>query len=259
MSAAARPPKRPSKTSGRKPTRAQDGTPPLPLDRVALLAHQLRTPLSTINALAQGLMRRAGKISPTDVRDRAEKIWRASLHLDELIETIMSYTRATTGGIVLNLSRFDPDELIRRVCREQGSQEPTRSFDISIQDLPDAAMGDPVLLEQAFAIILSNAMKYSPLDRPIGVAARAQEGLIRITVEDQGIGVPKRDLPLLTQPFFRGHNTKDLPGTGLGLSLAWHILTLHGGSLEIESQESQGTKVTMILPETNGSGPTYSI
>ncbi len=259
MSAAARPPKRPSKTSGRRPSRTQDGSLPLPLDRVALLAHQLRTPLSTINALAQGLMRRTGKLSPNDVRERAEKIWRASLHLDELIETIMSYTRATTGGIVLNAREFDLDDLIRRVCREQGSQEPTRSFHLDIQDLPDAAVGDPVLLEQALAIILSNAMKYSPSDRPISVAARAEEGLIRITIEDQGMGVPKRDLPLLMQPFFRGHNTKDLPGTGLGLSLAWHILTLHGGSLEIESQESQGTKVTMILPETNGSGPTYSI
>jgi signal transduction histidine kinase len=226
---------------------------------VALLAHQLRTPLSTINALAQGLMRRTGKFSPDDIRERAEKIWRASLHLDELIETIMSYTRATTGGIVLNPSAFDLDDLIRRVCREQGSHEPTRSFDLDIQDLPDAVLGDPVLLEQALAIILSNAMKYSPSDRPIGVAARAQDGLIRITVEDRGIGVPKRDLPLLTQPFFRGQNAKDLPGTGLGLSLAWHILTLHGGSLEIESQESQGTTVTMILPETNGSGPAYSI
>ncbi len=259
MSAAARPPKRPSKDSGRTPSRAQDASSPLPLDRVALLAHQLRTPLATINALAQGLMRRAGKLSSNDVRERAEKIWRASLHLDELIETIMSYTRATTGGIVLNPIPFDLEDLLRRVCREQGSQESARSFHLDIQDLPDAAIGDPVLLEQAFAIVLSNAMKYSPSDRPIGVAARTEEGLIRITVEDQGIGVPKRDLPLLTQPFFRGQNAKDLPGTGLGLSLAWHILTLHGGSLEIESQESQGTKVTMILPETNGSGPTYSI
>lgn len=259
MSAAARPPKHPSKASGRRPSRGQGGSSTLPLDRVALLAHQLRTPLATINALAQGLMRRTSKLSSNDIRERAEKIWRASLHLDELIETIMFYTRATTGGIVLNPSEFDLDELIRRVCREQGSQEPARSFHVDIRDLPDAAMGDPVLLEQAFAIVLSNAMKYSSAEQPIVIAAQAEEGLIRITVEDRGIGVPKHDLPLLTQPFFRGQNARDLPGTGLGLSLARHILTLHGGSLEVESQEGQGTKVTLILPETNGSGPTYSI
>jgi two-component system, OmpR family, sensor histidine kinase SenX3 len=61
------------------------------LDRVALLAHQLRTPLSAINALAQGLIRRADQLSTHDVRAKAEKIWRASLRLDELTETILSY------------------------------------------------------------------------------------------------------------------------------------------------------------------------
>ncbi|MBL0404290.1 HAMP domain-containing histidine kinase [Microvirga aerilata] len=226
---------------------------------MALLAHQLKTPLSTINALAQGLMRRADRLSTNDIRGRAEKIWRASLRLDELIETIMSYTRASAGGIVLNPSEFNPDDLIRRICREQGNQEPERPFHLDIQDLPDFIVGDPILLEQAFVIILSNAMKYSPPDQPIGIAARTEEDMIRITVVDKGIGVSERDLPFLMQPFFRGQNAKNLPGTGLGLSLAWHILKLHGGGLDIESEEGRGTSVTITLPETNITGFSYTI
>jgi signal transduction histidine kinase len=58
------------------------------------------------------------------------------------------------------------------------------------------------------------------------------------------------------QPFFRGQNAKQLPGTGLGLSLAWHILKLHGGSLQIESQEGNGATVTMTIPEKNVTGTT---
>ncbi len=204
-------------------------------------------------------MRRADRLSPHDIQAKAEKIWRASLRLDELIEMILSYTRASAGGIILNPSEFNPAELIRRVCREQGGQQPTRPFHLDIKDLPDIIVGDPVLLEQSFVIVVSNAMKYSRPDRPIDVTARREDGMIRVTVKDRGIGIPERDLPFVMQPFFRGQNAKRLPGTGLGLSLAWYILKLHGGDLTIESREKHGTKITLIVPETNTTGLSYSI
>nr|WP_281351534.1 HAMP domain-containing sensor histidine kinase [Microvirga arsenatis] len=224
-----------------------------------MLAHQLRTPLSTINALAQGLMRRADRLTIHDVQTRAERIWRASLRLDELIDMILSYTRASSGGIVLNPSEFRPAELIQRVCREQGDQEPARPLHVEIRNLPEMIVGDPVLLEQAFVIVVSNAMKYSPPDQPIKVSAHRDHKAVRIVVRDHGIGIPERDLPFVMQPFFRGQNARKLPGTGLGLSLAWYILKLHGGDLTVESREGHGTKVTMIVPETNVTGLSYSI
>lgn len=190
-------------------------------------------------------------MSAADVRSRAERIWRASLRLDELIEMILSYTRASAGGTLLNPSEFNPDALIRRICREQGSHEPERLFKIDIKGLPATIVGDPILLEQALVIVLSNAMKYSPPGRPIRVTARAAGHGIAITVKDEGIGISKEDLPFLMQPFFRGRNAKNLPGTGLGLSLAWHILKLHGGGLQIESKEGRGTIVTLTIPEKN--------
>jgi signal transduction histidine kinase len=229
------------------------------LDPIALLAHQLRTPLSTINALAQGLIRRADRLSTHDIQVKAEKIWRASLRLDELIETILSYSRASAGSIMLTPSEFHPSELIKRVCREQGGQEPDRPFHLDIVDLPEMIVGDPVLLEQALVIVVSNAMKYSRPDQPIEVTARGDDGMVRITVKDRGIGIAERDLPFVLQPFFRGRNAKKLPGTGLGLSLAWYILKLHGGNLEVDSRERRGTRVTLIVPETNTTGLSYSI
>lgn len=175
------------------------------------------------------------------------------------METILSYTRASAGGVVLNPTEFNPLELIKRVCREQGGQEPDRPFHLDVKDLPEIIIGDPVLLEQALVIVISNAMKYSRRDRPIEVTARSEDSMIRITVKDRGIGIPERDLPFILQPFFRGRNAKKLPGTGLGLSLAWYILKLHGGNLEVESRERRGTKVSLIVPETNTTGLSYSI
>ncbi|MBF9234403.1 sensor histidine kinase [Microvirga alba] len=220
------------------------------MNRLALLAHQLTTPLSTISALAQGLFRRTDHLSPDDIRERAEKIWRASQRLQELIDTLMSYTRANAGAIVLEPSRFNLEELLRRVCAEQGRQAPARPFNIEIRAFPSLFVGDPILLEQVFVIVLSNALKYSPADRPIAVAGHANGTEIVITVKDEGIGVGEGDLPYLMQPFFRGQNAKDIPGTGLGLSLAWHILKLHGGRLHVESVQNHGTTVTITLPMT---------
>lgn len=256
MSAAPRSPKEPRKAARSNDSRADLKKTAQPLDRVALLAHQLRTPLSAINALAQGLMRRADKMSAEDVSNRAERIWRASLRLDELIEMIMSYTRASAGGMLLNPSEFNPEALIRRACQEQSSHEPARPFTTDIQELPERIIGDPILLEQAIVIVVSNAMKYSPPDCVVSVNAHTSDDGITVVVKDQGIGISEWDLPFLMQPFFRGQNAKQLPGTGLGLSLAWHILKLHGGSLQIESQEGKGATVTMTIPEKNVTGTT---
>ncbi len=215
---------------------------------MALLAHQLRTPLSTINSLAQGMMRRAQRMSIEQIQTRAERIWRASLQLNELIDTIMSYTRLNTGAIALNPRPFNLKALIRRVCKEQGSYDPSRPIGIDVHALPGTFVGDMTLIEQALIIVLSNAMKYSPGSRPISITGHAGEGSVTIAVADQGMGIPEADMPFLMQPFFRGRNAQKLPGTGLGLSLALHILRLHGGNLEVKSREGHGTTVIITLP-----------
>jgi two-component system, OmpR family, sensor histidine kinase SenX3 len=235
-------------------SRENPGTLSRQPDRLTLLAHQLVTPLATISSLAQGLMRRTGRMSAHDVEERAEKIWRASLRLQELIEMIMSYTRVNAGAITPKLNVFNLEDVLRRVCQEQGKQEPERLFDLDLKDMPASFLGDPILLEQVFVIVLSNALKYSQPHQSIKITGRRRNNKITIIVKDQGIGVPKSDLPYLMQPFFRGRNAKHMPGTGLGLSLVWHILKLHGGNVQIESKEGRGTAVTISLLDEPSSG-----
>lgn len=206
------------------------------------------TPISTISALAQGLVRRAEHLSAADVRDRGERIWRASRRLHELIDTIMAYTRANAGAITPNPSVFGLRAMVLRVCQEQGRQEPGRPFELNLEEIPEFFLGDPILLEQAFVIVLSNATKYSPQEQPVSITCTTDEGTISLAVHDRGVGVSERDLPHLMQPFFRGRNARNIPGTGLGLSLALHILQLHHGTLKIESKEGHGTTVTITLP-----------
>jgi signal transduction histidine kinase len=218
------------------------------LDRMTLLAHQLRAPLSIISALAQSLARRGHRMTPGDVCDRGKKIWHASLRLDELIGTIMNYTRANAGGIVIGPTVFDIKAVLQRISKEQERLAGVRRCELHITALPDQISGDAVLIEQALSIVLANAMRYSAEDSRVVVTGSVCEKAISIAIKDEGIGISASDLPFVSQPFFRGANAKHIPGTGLGLSLARHIVSLHAGELSIESEEGIGTTVRIKLP-----------
>jgi two-component system, OmpR family, sensor histidine kinase SenX3 len=230
------------------PARSEDKRSYFQPDLVALLAHQLVTPVSTIITLAQSLSRRADEIETTGVRDRADRIRQAGQRLMNLIESIMDRARADAGVIKISPRAFDPRAVALRICQAHRSNHPNRHFIFHVESLPASMVGDPVLLEQVVAILLSNAIKYSPADRPITVSAFTRNDGITLTIKDQGMGIPSEDLPYLAKPFFRASNARSTPGTGLGLSLARHILDLHGGRLNIESQEARGTAVTIFVP-----------
>jgi signal transduction histidine kinase len=215
---------------------------------MTLLAHQLRAPLSVISALAQGISRRGHRMSSDEVRERAQKIWNASRRLDELIGTIMNYTRANAGGIVLNRTTVDIKAVLQRFCKEHERLSGRRRCELDIAALPDQIPGDRVLIEQALGIVLANALRYSPEETRVVVTGQIHPSWLTITIADTGIGIPSRDAPFVGQPFFRATNTRNFPGTGLGLSLANHIITLHEGELQIDSEEGEGTIVRIKLP-----------
>jgi two-component system, OmpR family, sensor histidine kinase SenX3 len=240
-----------SGASAQKPVvtgRGADEEPLFHPDLVSLLAHQLATPVSTIITLAQSLSRRADNLDVQNVRDRAERIRQAGLRLLALIESIMDRARADAGAIKYTPRPFDPRAIALRVCQEQRTRHPNRPFAFDLDDLPTVMDGDPALLEQVVDILLGNAIKYSSPDRPIAVRAHRRGGTIKVSIQDQGMGIPSEDLQHLAKPFFRGQNARSVPGTGLGLSLARHILGLHGGRLEIESREGVGSTISMVVP-----------
>jgi len=217
---------------------------------MTLLAHQLKAPLAVISALAQGLARRGHRMSTDEIRERGKKIWHASRHLDELITTIMNFTRANTGGIVLDRTIFDIKTVLQHIARQHERLSGEKRCELHIAALPDEINGDAVLIEQALGIVIANAMRYST--EKIVVEGHLCGGAISIVVKDAGIGISRDDLPFVSQPFFRGTNARHLPGTGLGLSLARHILSLHGGELRIDSEERNGTTVRVTLPRDSG-------
>jgi signal transduction histidine kinase len=112
-------------------------------------------------------------------------------------------------------------------------------------------------LAQIFVNVLDNAIKYTPENGKVSIAAEEADGFSVINFSDTGIGVPKEELERLGERFYRVDKTRsrDLGGTGLGLSIVKHLMAAHGGRMEIESRLGSGTKVSLYFPLPNTKPP----
>jgi signal transduction histidine kinase len=216
-------------------------------DLMLLAAHQLLSPLSMIDSAAQRMIHTADSMSPEDVRARAVRIRSTTARLSALVHKIMH--RARLEHQVLDVQELDWRDLIYRAIDHIHCTQPTRCIIVEGMDVLAPFKGDALLLEQMLLILLCNAAKYSPLDSSIAVTGCVDADLVRISVKDNGIGIPKGDLSRIFQPFFRSRNATCLDGTGLGLNLAERIVRLHGGSIEVQSQEGRGSTFTIIMPQ----------
>jgi signal transduction histidine kinase len=107
---------------------------------------------------------------------------------------------------------------------------------------------DRKLIWRVLANLISNALKYSPDDKPIVVSLDVQNDTVEIQVVDKGIGIPTEEQVQLFEPFFRASNATEKPGTGLGLTIVKQAIELHGGNIRIESATNAGTTFFVTLP-----------
>ena len=109
---------------------------------------------------------------------------------------------------------------------------------------------DKRALKQVFINLIANAVKFTPEGGRVNVTAKQQEQTVMIVIADSGIGIPARELEKLGRPFEQVENqfTKTKSGSGLGLAISKSLVELHGGTLDIQSEERKGTTVTVLLP-----------
>jgi signal transduction histidine kinase len=109
----------------------------------------------------------------------------------------------------------------------------------------------PPLLHHILNNLLSNALKYSPAEKPVRFDLLSQEDSIIFRIQDEGIGIPAADQARLFETFHRAANARGIPGTGLGLAIVKQSVQLHGGELSFESEEGKGTAFTVCLPRVD--------
>jgi two-component system OmpR family sensor kinase len=221
---------------------------------VTMASHEFRTPLTNIDGHARRLIKLKDRVQPDDIEERAGRIRGSVLRLTHLIDNLLNSSRLIEGGSVLPLDLADLDiaVLLREVCqlhREivQGAPIVER---FAASPLP--MRGDPKLLFQLFSNLLSNAIKYSPGDKPVEIDAIIASEEIVVSVTDRGIGVPAADVDHLFERYHRGSNVSGIVGTGVGLYLVKMVAELHGGGVQVETEEGKGSRFTVRLPVKSG-------
>ncbi len=224
-------------------------------DFISTISHELRTPLTSIKGWGETLTFGIDDSVDEITRKGLEVIVKEAGRLEGFVEELLDFSRLQSGRMNLKLAKTDIfaelDETVftfrERAMREQIEVK------YSIPEVPAIADADANRLKQVFMNILDNALKYSRAPSKIFVKAQFTQyegkSFISIAIDDQGCGISKEDLPHVKDKFYKANVS--VRGSGIGLAVTNEIVNLHGGRLEINSEEGKGTLVTIYLPIEN--------
>ncbi|GAB4275976.1 MAG: phosphate regulon sensor histidine kinase PhoR [Deferrisomatales bacterium] len=224
-------------------------------DFIANLSHELRTPLTAIRGAAETLLD-AALSDPRAARRFLETIRRHSLRLEALLSDVTELARIEAGAASPRVEPLDARQPVRQVL-ELFASEAERAGVAVEGRLPEGPLelrSDPVHLETILVNLVQNAVRYTPEGGRVTVAVEPSPRGVVYRVEDTGIGIPPKDLPRITERFYRVDpgRSRAQGGTGLGLSIVKHLVERLGGELTIESAPRHGTRVRVEIPGASG-------
>lgn len=217
----------------------------------SMVSHELKTPVSYVYNYAGALKEHSQSLNEGQRTEFLTAIQGEAQHLITLIDDIMAISLLETVGLKHHFVETDLRKLTDSVVKDQ--QLTTRRHTISIKG-PDSlpVRADPTRLKQVLNNLLSNAIKYSPQGGAVEVRLRANtaDNSALIYVRDHGIGIDPKDVPKLFDRFSRVQRKETLaiPGSGLGLYIAHHIVEAHGGTLKLEAAPGNGTIAEVTVP-----------
>jgi PAS domain S-box-containing protein len=218
---------------------------------LAMLAHELRNPLAPIrNSLYIMALPGASAEAVTRVREMME---RQVQHLVRLVDDLLDVSRITRGKIELRKEAVEITATVRRTVEavEPQAQANGLRLHLSLPPEPIVIEADPTRLDQVLINLLNNALKFTPSGGRIEVDVRCQEGGLRISVRDTGVGIEPELLPEIFEPFLQGSRSLDRSqgGLGIGLTLVRILVEMHGGSVTAHSAgKGQGSELVVALP-----------
>jgi two-component system phosphate regulon sensor histidine kinase PhoR len=218
---------------------------------VANVSHELRTPLSIFRGYLETLLDDPHQ-PPGELLRILEIMERHSDRLNALVEDVLSLARLESPGAELSLSEVDLPELLHSIMRDWEKRFAAKQLKSHLNfpgNLP-LLEADEARLQEVIYNLLDNAVKYSQPGGTVFLRAEIDGERVRISVADQGVGIPEADLPRIFERFYRADKarSRELGGTGLGLSIVKHIVQLHGGTVEAKSEPGKGTTISVLLP-----------
>jgi signal transduction histidine kinase/ActR/RegA family two-component response regulator len=214
---------------------------------MAMLAHELRNPLSAITAAVQVL--EAAKAHPNATSRARFIIGRQVQHLSRLVDDLLDVGRVVTGKIALERHVLDFGDLVRRTATVFTERESQHQFEVTTT--PIWIEGDAVRIEQIVSNIIGNAVKYTAAGGTISVALSVEDDEAVLRVRDTGFGIAPELLPRIFELFVQGERTLDRAqgGLGIGLTLVQRLVNLHNGTVSVSSDGPDcGSVFTVRLP-----------
>jgi PAS domain S-box-containing protein len=218
---------------------------------VSMVSHEIRGPLSTIlsqiNVLTDGL---AGELGAKQL-DILGKVYRKLEGLVELSRELLDLSRIEAGLIVQDKQPVQLMDILDGLATFMQPRVKEKGISLSLKkaDLPPIN-ADATSMEQVFTNLFSNAINYTPQGGRITVTGNATSDFVTIAVADTGFGIPRDELPLIFERFYRAKNekTRNIVGTGLGLPIVKSIVEAHNGTIKAESTEGVGSTFSVRLP-----------
>jgi two-component system phosphate regulon sensor histidine kinase PhoR len=224
-------------------------------DFVANVSHELRTPLSILRGYIETLLDNP-QTSDVELSRILQVMERHSKRLGLLVDDLLTLAQLEARNAGLQFSDVQLAELFESVIRDGGKKLAKKRVKVVVDLSPDARAirADETRLHEVLYNLLDNALKYSRENGEIRLGAAEHGGEIVLSVNDNGIGIGKDDLPRIFERFYRADKARSpegIRGTGLGLAIVKHIAQLHGGRVEAESEPGRGTTIRVVLPAGN--------
>lgn len=212
-------------------------------------SHELRTPLTMVHAEFEAI--RDKTENDAEVRDLAASGLQEVDRLRKIVEALFALSRLEAGEALEQFVRFDLAELAATTAEQMCLLAEDKNISIRCDSSKKVMVeGDRARLKQLTVNLLDNAIKYTPPGGRIDVRVAARGDMAILEVTDNGIGIPAEALPRVFERFFRADKarSRELGGAGLGLAIVKSICAAHGGRVEVESKEGQGSRFTVELP-----------
>ena len=218
---------------------------------IDILAHEIRTPLTPLVACSAILQETLGSPDAAMQKKLVDTLFNGAQSLKQRLEELLDMGQLSRGTFILHKKAIDVADLVSKTAAQFKplAEQQSRQFILEIQDGLPVIEADPVRLEQVISNLLSNSVKYSPINSTITLKVSNSEHHIIIEVQDEGKGIAPAEQKKLFDPYHRVmQDTQKYPGIGLGLAICKQIVEAHGGRIGIESLADQNTCFRVEIP-----------
>ncbi|NRA49544.1 MAG: HAMP domain-containing histidine kinase, partial [Phaeodactylibacter sp.] len=216
---------------------------------VSMASHEFRTPLSTILSSADLIEAYTEQEQQKKRLRHTQRIKSSVANLTSILNDFLSLSRLEEGKLSLNPSTFELEEVWTEVADGvQGMLKKGQTLNITGLETAQTLHTDRRILQNVFYNLLSNAIKYSGEGLPIDCRIICESNILKIEIQDYGIGIPESEQQHLFTRFFRAHNVENIQGTGLGLNIVKGYVELLNGNISFDSVPNEGSTFRVEIP-----------